>query len=488
MKLVQNLFSSKLGIALVLLLVAASLSGVVTLSNSVETQSILHQKSLTPVFDLVTQELVKPFYIAETVSRASPLKLRMNEDQIDQQKIHRKLSILEKEFGMKFFVASEKSRIQYNSDGSSLPLEEGKVEWYFRAKDNPVETFGTLGNRNDVHIYFDLKVHNQKGEFLGFIGVGKRLETFLKSFDDFKRQFGYAFVITDNNNNVVLSSDKSQLADGKRILNLAQLDWYKNAVSNGVDTSSFNNKIVQINNADFLIAEVQLRALNWRLYVLNPLHLRQVESLESYLYRLINIALFILIFAILGKFLLNYVQSEFAKKHQKDPLTQLPNRANLTWRFNQMRKNQQEICTVIVDIDHFKQINDNFGHAKGDLILQEVAKILKSQIRAQDAIGRWGGEEFVMILATSDLLIAQDVAERARRAISDKRYLDGSDLIKVTASFGIAFKESAYKLEDTVALADDALYQAKKNGRNQVVFNTGSTENVENYENSPSHA
>lgn len=482
----RSLLKSKFAIALLLLLSAASLSGIVTLTNSVETQSILHQKSLTPVFDLVTQELIKPFYVAETVTRASPLKLRMNETVISEEKIFRKLKILEQEFGMVFFVASERSRTQYNSDGSSISLQPDKVEWYFRAKNSAHDTLGTLGNRNDIHIYFDLKVFNEKEEFLGFIGVGKRLESFLVSFDNFKRQFGYDFVIVDHNNDILLSSDKSQLADGKRILSLTELDWFSSLSSGTHINASHNNQVVQRNGKDYLIAEVQLKALNWRLYLLNPLQPRQADSREAYIIRAISIAIGMLLLLVVGNLLLNYIQTEFVRKHQVDPLTQLPNRASLAWRFTQFRKTSEDIAVIIIDIDYFKAINDTFGHAKGDQVLTEVAKVLHSQIREEDTVGRWGGEEFVMILASSDVSKAMEIAERTRLAIAEHlRSIDGEKL-NITASFGVAIRKSAYKLEDAVALADDALYRAKSNGRNQVMFNDQAYPGIK--ENTPSHA
>lgn len=486
MAVVRHLFESKIGITFLLLLIAASISGIITLSKSVETQSVLHQKGLTPVFDLVTTELIKPFYVAETVTRASSLKLRMNESKLDEEEVFKTLALLEEEFNLTFFVASEKQRKQYNSNGSSFVLDEEKVEWYFRAKEKPSETFGTLGNREDIHIYFDLKVHSPEGEFLGFIGAGKPLDTFMTSFDNFKRQFGYDFVIVDDNNDVVLSSDKSQLADGVRILNLAQLDWYQALLGNGMVTDSLNNQVIELKAGKFLITEIHLKALNWRMYILNPLHLRQSDSRNTYLNQLFIIAISLFVMALLTKLLINYFQTEYVKKHQKDPLTGLPNRANLVWRFNKMRGKETGISAVIVDIDHFKQINDTFGHLTGDEVLCKVADILQQQVRDKDSVGRWGGEEFVMLLATKNKKVAVDIAQRARSAIADQIKLPNPEASSVTASFGVASKKSVSSLNDIVSLADDALYEAKRSGRNKVVLNSGKQHAPNKNSNQPS--
>lgn len=144
----------------------------------------------------------------------------------------------------------------------------------------------------------------------------------------------------------------------------------------------------------------------------------------------------------------------------------LPNRAHLEWRFNQIVKEKQYLCAIIADIDHFKIINDTHGHTTGDLILCEFAKVIKSQLRGVDVLGRWGGEEFVILLPSTDFNMAYDVAERARITISNHGFIVGDKVLNITASFGVAFRATAHSLEDIVTHADAALYLAKRKGRN----------------------
>jgi diguanylate cyclase (GGDEF)-like protein len=469
MRVLQNSFRPKFYFTLILLIFSVALSAVISLSKSVGNQSLLEQQSLTPVFDLITQEILRPLFVAESIAKASPLKKRMDEKVIDEKRIVAKLDYLSKEFGMDFFVASEKSRTQYNSDGTTLPLGVDNVEWYFRAKDAEQNVIGSLGNKEDIHIYFDIKIHNQQGEFLGFVGVGKRLDSFITSFEQIKNKFAYDFVVIDQNDDIVLSSDKSLVADGKRIMKLQQLNWFK-ALSTEQQSGQQPNDNVLVNVAgdDLLITKVDLKALNWKLFLVNSLQVRQNETTNLFITQTLNIIFLLLLTLLIGRILLPYMQAEFANKHQKDPLTQLPNRAHLSWRFNKMAKDGENLSAIIVDIDHFKTVNDTYGHAAGDAILCQFSKVIKTQLRGADVIGRWGGEEFVILLPSTNLLMANDVAERARVAIAHHGFIVGDKALHLTASFGVAEKSSTDLLEDVVAIADKALYMAKDKGRNAV--------------------
>lgn len=130
-----------------------------------------------------------------------------------------------------------------------------------------------------------------------------------------------------------------------------------------------------------------------------------------------------------------------------------------------------EVGIVMLDLDDFKFVNDTYGHQQGDLVLIEVARVLRDLSREIDAPARYGGEEMAIILPQTDLLGAERLAERMRSAISDAeiRRLDGRGTFRVTASFGVAsIPESAADGERVVAAADAALYRAKRSGKNRV--------------------
>lgn len=129
-----------------------------------------------------------------------------------------------------------------------------------------------------------------------------------------------------------------------------------------------------------------------------------------------------------------------------------------------------QICLILTDLDNFKQINDRYGHPAGDRVLRAFADALRDTVRESDTAGRWGGEEFVVVLPGTDLAGGAQLAERARLAIAGRAVAaDDGTAIPVTASFGVAVFPLAAGQSDIVAAADAALYEAKRSGKNRVV-------------------
>ncbi len=160
---------------------------------------------------------------------------------------------------------------------------------------------------------------------------------------------------------------------------------------------------------------------------------------------------------------------ELKRLSQTDQLTQIDNRLQLDnilqeqyYRFN---RNNEKCSIILIDIDYFKHVNDEFGHIAGDMILVEFAKLMQSQIRKSDSLGRWGGEEFLIILPHTDLEQALILAEKLRLAIEIFNF---SIVEHKTASFGVATFEKTMSVEELMNAADKALYKSKEEGRNRV--------------------
>ncbi len=153
-----------------------------------------------------------------------------------------------------------------------------------------------------------------------------------------------------------------------------------------------------------------------------------------------------------------------------DKLTALYNRVmldeTLALEISMSERHQHPFAVIISDIDHFKTINDNYGHLTGDKVLQGIAELLKGNLRKTDLAGRWGGEEFLLILRQQGTAEAALLAEKLRRVIAEHPF---PTIGSVTASFGIAEFQTGDSALTLLSRADAALYQAKGNGRNQVV-------------------
>ncbi len=152
-----------------------------------------------------------------------------------------------------------------------------------------------------------------------------------------------------------------------------------------------------------------------------------------------------------------------------DELTKLPNRRALAQRFLQetqrARRHRAGITFVMVDLDHFKQVNDTFGHLNGDAVLAELASILSTGLRESDVCARYGGEEFALILPETTEAGARVLAERIRAKVAAATFPGG---LKLTISVGVAATEEPALFTQLIDRADQALYVAKQGGRNQV--------------------
>lgn len=166
-----------------------------------------------------------------------------------------------------------------------------------------------------------------------------------------------------------------------------------------------------------------------------------------------------------------------------DPLTNVSNRRYVEQRtleeITRAQRQKYSLACMYLDIDFFKKINDQYGHQGGDDVLREVAKRIKAELRLSDTLGRFGGEEFVVLLVNTDLQNARLVAERIRKSIADFPFLLGeSGICKTSVSIGLSTVAPGNSSGDVTMIArdmliraDQALYRAKKTGRNQVCYN-----------------
>lgn len=175
------------------------------------------------------------------------------------------------------------------------------------------------------------------------------------------------------------------------------------------------------------------------------------------------------------------VYAEILKHATLDALTGFYNRRQLEERIKQetasAKRQKRPLCAIMSDIDFFKHVNDTYGHAVGDLVLKTVSKVFKTQLREYDVAGRYGGEEFAVLLPFTNIDDAQMVAQRLRKAVENKK-IDISKInpdaqekiISVTISLGVYQYKIGDSEKDLLQNADKALYEAKETGRNKVVI------------------
>ena len=174
---------------------------------------------------------------------------------------------------------------------------------------------------------------------------------------------------------------------------------------------------------------------------------------------------------------LRLLNDEFIKKAYTDELSGLGNRRSFFEKAEAKLKlaqlDQSPLAILLIDIDQFKFLNDEYGHAQGDNMIRAFAKVVLNTVRVEDVQGRIGGEEFALMAVNTPLDGARDLAERVRSAVEKIELTHKNKIIKTSISVGVSVCDSGLDSLETLMLrADEALYEAKKLGRNRVIINT----------------
>ena len=198
-------------------------------------------------------------------------------------------------------------------------------------------------------------------------------------------------------------------------------------------------------------------------YIVKPFYAHELKSRLRVCQRIVDLQMHLLA-----------AREELRDRANKDLLTMLPNRSAIAVALDQevhrCHRDHRTVGVVLLDIDHFKKINDSYGHFAGDAVLREAAARLRGSMRPYDQVGRYGGEEFLVVLPNCDIEQARNQAERMRHRLADSpMFVDGREL-RVSASFGVTVSDGSERNPELfVRVADQALYRAKADGRNCVV-------------------
>jgi diguanylate cyclase (GGDEF)-like protein len=293
------------------------------------------------------------------------------------------------------------------------------------------------------------------------------------------RVYQHAMQLNDTQtaNKAILLLAEAYNKNGDSLAAIAAYKQHSAALNSYIDEYKQRNVAYYLAQADFMESENQLALLKSQNELLQlESKLQKDERLNTLL---ISIALLTLLLLVI--YVLNSKRVALNRLATTDFLTRLFNRRYFNEAVSKHlanRRRQAVYSLVVFDIDLFKQINDQFGHAAGDKVLTTIAQCCQEQVRQQDILARIGGEEFALFLPGCNLADAQGIAEECRHSLEQLVISFEDHNIKVTASFGIAASQTA-DFESLLKQADDALYQAKTGGRNCIrVYNIVNNKNA----------
>lgn len=465
-----------LSVLLVAGFLITSLAGYYVSRSTLRSQLELSELPLTSdnIYSEIQRDLMRPVIISYLMANDTFLRDWILNGEKDIESVRKYLSeIKDKYDAFASFFVSERTRLYYFSGGVLKRVNPGdkRDAWYFRVSrmEPPYEinVDPDMANRDAMTIFINFKVLDYRGNFIGSTGIGLTVTAVKGLIESYQRKYGRTVYFVDKNGDVVLHGQ----AFAPKERNLSQLPGissHARGILSG-ESSIFRytheGKTYHVNTR--FIPEFQ-----WHLIV-EQNEDKSLSRIRNTL--LINLSLFTLITGLVI-FITNLTISAYQKKLETmattDKLTGVYNRQVFDILFNQtLRELHREyvpVSMVILDLDHFKNINDTLGHLAGDEVLKHVVGVVRSSIRDSDLLFRWGGEEFIVILKKCGLDMAFDMAEKIRLRIASSPAGFGGRSITVTVSLGVAEYMKDESEDSLLRRVDEALYRAKQNGRNRV--------------------
>lgn len=426
------------------------------------------------IYSEIQRDLLRPIFISSLMAQDTFVRDWTLAGEQDERAIIRYLVEIQKRYGtVTSFFVSEKTRKYYHSTGVLKKVSEGDPQdaWYFRVQkmhdDYEVNVDTDTADRNSLTIFINYRVYDYSGNYIGTTGVGLAVEAVRDLINTYQNRYGRRVFFTDREGGITLRGVDYQGPENiRQIPGLTQhATQILTSPSNSL-TYEKDGKTVYLNSR--LVAE-----FGWLLLVEqmeDPAEARIAKTLMGNLALslVITVVVLVLVNLTIGRY-----QRKLEEMATTDKLTGVANRQVFDMLFNQAFKYSKRrggpLSAIMLDLDHFKQVNDTYGHPAGDVVLKATAQTVKRLIRDSDIVCRWGGEEFFVLLPDCDQVQAVAVAEKIRHTLETQKGVSfGAQTISITASFGVAELLPGDSKVDLIRRVDNALYIAKEKGRNSV--------------------
>jgi len=326
-----------------------------------------------------------------------------------------------------------------------------------------------LANRDKLTIFINYRVFDYQERFIGATGVGLTVDAVVRMIDDYQKRFGRSIYFVDAKGAILLSG-KNRLG-GKKAANIRDVEGLRDQ-ADAILSAGRGAFEYQDHGRQYFLNVRYIAELKWHLFVVKQ-EQEALEDIQHTLYlNLIVCAAITLLVLLIVHLTINRYQRRLEQMATTDNLTGLANRHALELLLEQASREalrqRSPLSAILLDIDHFKEINDKHGHLSGDAVLQGLAATLRTNLRSADIACRWGGEEFLIILKGTDLSAATNVANTLRAKIEQQQHELRLGRVSTTISAGVVAFRPEESQESFIARADHLLLQAKEEGRNRV--------------------
>ncbi|MBN1276041.1 MAG: diguanylate cyclase [Deltaproteobacteria bacterium] len=427
------------------------------------------------IYSDIQKDFILPIYISSIMANDTFLRDWVLSGEEDADRIIRYLAEIQNKYNTvtSFFVSSN-TKNYYHPDGILKQVRENDPDdaWYFRASKldelYEINIDSDTAERKRITVFVNYQVHDYKNNLIGVTGVGLELKQMQKAIEKYQSKYKSIVFFADSMGKVRLHAENFEFP----------LDLYKWKGFSSLALKLLSNPGISFDyiNEDYtyFLNSRPVPEFNLILIIL-----KKGDTLKENLKEKLRINLvisFLISLIILGIviFIVRRYNQKLELMAYVDTLTDSYNRNAFQLIFSQLSKEEKRLkrksSLLLLDLDHFKSINDKYGHNCGDLVLKSFSELVLKIIRETDVFCRWGGEEFVLLLVDCSMDKAVEVAEKIRIAVSELEIPFWRDIIKVTVSIGVVERLEKENLSQLINRADRMMYLAKEQGRNQVFF------------------
>jgi diguanylate cyclase (GGDEF)-like protein len=478
---VHRIFDGRRLLALLSLLLAAGFFattlGSYFVSKNVIRQAIIGQElplTSSNIYVELQKDLVQPVVISSTMAHDTFLRDWVLQGERNVDEMNRYLQEIKMRYGaFSSFFVSERSANYYTGSGvlKKVSASEPRDTWYYRVRElkdaYEINVDLDLANKDAMTIFINYRVFDFAGQYLGATGIGLTIDAMHRRIKDYQQRYQRSIYFVDTKGQVVLGGQKNLQQQPDLHARPGLRD-----IIDGILRDKNGGYQYEADGVTYLLNVHYIPELNWYLFVEKDESEALVEVRKT-LYINLAICLFVtLVVVMLMNVSLTRYQRRIEQMASTDKLTGMLNRQAFTILMDKLlaeyARQARPVSMLLLDLDHFKHVNDQHGHATGDRALCHVAAQLQQGLRKSDIAVRWGGEEFLVVLNNCGLEEAQLIAEKIRQRIAEGKLEVDGQALALTVSIGVSQFSGAEPTEQTISRADAGLYLAKQGGRNRV--------------------
>lgn len=457
--------------------VITSLIGYYVAKDSISSQLREEMLPLTSdnIYSEIQRDLLTPLLISSLMANDTFLREWVEQGEQEAERISNYLEQIQRKYNtITAFFVSDKTMNYYHPSGILKQLDEGDAadRWYFRSRalrdDYEINIDLDTADRSRLSIFVNYQVKDERGRLIGVTGVGLSMEAVGQLIESYQRRYGRQIYFVDRQGEVTLHGESfdEQLHLQNREGLQKLFTRILTSPSASVEFQAEDGRTIYLNSR--LVPE-----FDWYL-VVEQVGYPDSQKVESALIFNLLLSLVICVVVLLiAHFTLRGHQRRLEDMATRDKLTGVISRQVFEEVYERAAKDaqrrEQPLSLILLDIDHFKKINDDFGHHLGDEVLVGFANLTQRHIRREDVLCRWGGEEFLVLLENCDIERATEIANQLREQVKHHAFHSSQQSLQITISAGVAQLQPGESMSMLLRRCDKALYQAKNEGRDRVI-------------------